>query len=62
MVVRSHRRRREHTVAAMFEETEGALSTMLEQCARPDHVGSTVLDIYTMNSIIGAYLNHGRTD
>ncbi|XP_021303127.1 pentatricopeptide repeat-containing protein At3g53170 isoform X2 [Sorghum bicolor] len=41
--------------AAMFEEMEGALSAMLES-------GSNVPDIYTMNSVIGAYGNHGRTD
>lgn len=41
--------------AAMFEEMEGALSTMLES-------GSNVPDIYTMNSVVGAYGNHGRTD
>lgn len=41
--------------AAMFVEVESALSTMLES-------GSNVPDIYTMNSIIWAYGNHGRTD
>jgi pentatricopeptide repeat protein len=41
--------------AAMFEEMESALSAMLES-------GSNVPDIYTMNSVIGAYGNHGRTD
>ncbi|KAJ1299121.1 hypothetical protein BS78_01G507300 [Paspalum vaginatum] len=40
--------------AAMFEEMESALSAMLES-------GNNVPDIYTMNSIIWAYGNNGRT-
>jgi pentatricopeptide repeat protein len=41
--------------AGMLEEMESALSKMLES-------GSNVPDVYTMNSIIWAYGNHGRTD
>ncbi|KAL6659948.1 hypothetical protein ACP70R_002070 [Stipagrostis hirtigluma subsp. patula] len=41
--------------AGMLEEMESALSTMLES-------GNSVPDIYTMNSIIWAYGNKGRTD
>ncbi|CAN6308298.1 unnamed protein product, partial [Urochloa humidicola] len=41
--------------AGMLEEMESALSVMLES-------GDNVPDIYTMNSIIWAYGNYGRTD
>ncbi|XP_062217046.1 pentatricopeptide repeat-containing protein At3g53170 [Phragmites australis] len=41
--------------AGMLEEMESALSTMLES-------GNNVPDIYTMNSIIWAYGNYGKTD
>ncbi|CAL4937287.1 unnamed protein product [Urochloa decumbens] len=41
--------------AGMLEEMENALSKMLES-------GNNVPDIYTMNSIIWAYGNYGRTD